>query len=71
MANSPFLPTKDAAEFLGLSNKTLESMRVRGGGPPFYKFGRRVLYNQGELQTWAESRRRVSTSDPGTQVAPA
>ncbi|WP_103098861.1 helix-turn-helix domain-containing protein [Novosphingobium guangzhouense] len=57
-----FLTNSEAAEFLRLSPRTLEKQRVVGGGPPFRKFGRRVLYAQADLQKWAEDRRFDSTS---------
>ena len=60
-----YLPTVIAAQYLGLSPRTLEKFRVVGGGPPFHKLGRRVLYTIEDLQAWAGVRRRWSTSDPG------
>ncbi|NWK95804.1 hypothetical protein DM806_08965 [Sphingobium lactosutens] len=57
-----FLTNSEAAEFLRLSPRTLEKQRVVGGGPPFRKFGRRVLYAQADLQKWAEDRRFDNTS---------
>lgn len=62
---SPFLTTEQAAEYLGLAPKTLEKNRVVGGGPPFRKHGRRVLYRREDLDAWSESQLRRSTSDPG------
>ncbi len=60
------LPTADAAGLLSVSERTLESFRLRGGGPPFILIGRRaVRYRRGDLLAWIDSRRRVSTSDPG------
>ncbi|MFC3444402.1 helix-turn-helix domain-containing protein [Sphingobium rhizovicinum] len=60
--SSVFLTNSEAAEFLRLSPRTLEKQRVVGGGPPFRKFGRRVLYAQSDLQKWAEDRRFDNTS---------
>jgi excisionase family DNA binding protein len=57
------LTTKDAASYLGLAVQTLAKLRVTGGSPPFYKFGRQVLYDRAELDHWIEERRRRSTSD--------
>jgi len=57
-----------AAEYLGLSPATLETMRVRGGGPVFVKLGRRVVYRREDLDSWLEERRRTSTSDAGEGV---
>ncbi len=64
---SPYLTTRQAAEYLNLSPRTMEGFRVRGGGPEFHKFGRKVLYRSDDLELWAESRKRTSTSDPGCE----
>ncbi len=57
----------EAAHLLGLSPRTLEAMRVRGGGPVFYAIGRRsIRYQRSDVIAWREMRRRASTSDPGT-----
>ncbi len=63
--SSPYLTTREAARFLRLRPSTLQHWRCAGGGPSFRKFGARVVYQQEELVTFAESRRRRSTSDPG------
>lgn len=39
-----------------ISPKTLASMVSRGGGPPYHKFGRTVLYRWSEALAWAEAR---------------
>ena len=36
--------------------KTLATKATRGGGPPYRKFGLRVLYRWGDALTWAERR---------------
>lgn len=57
------LTTKAAAHRLGLSPRTLEALRVRGGGPEFIKLGRRVLYEPRSLTRWVNANRRQSTCD--------
>jgi hypothetical protein len=54
-----------AADYLGLSPATLETLRIRGGGPPFSKLGRRVVYRREDLDAWLALRRRKSTSHEG------
>jgi len=39
-----------------ISAKTLASMVSRGGGPPYHKFGRAVLYRWSDVLAWAEAR---------------
>ncbi len=51
----PFtLTTAQAAQFLSVSPRTLEDWRLRGGGPPFRKYGRLVRYLRGDLIAFAE-----------------
>jgi predicted DNA-binding transcriptional regulator AlpA len=64
-----YLRTPEAARFLGLSGRTLEKHRSFGSGPAYRKIGGRVVYRLVDLQDWAESGARQSTSDPGTSVA--
>lgn len=40
----PLLKQKDAAALLNLSTRSLERMRVEGGGPCFVKTGHSVRY---------------------------
>ena len=60
-----YMTTAQAAAHLGLSPRTLESYRCRGGGPPFYVFGSVVRYLLSDVVKWASKRRRNSTSDDG------
>ena len=50
---SPFLLTREAAAFLRLSPRTLERQRRLGIGPPYTKYGRRVVYELGDLKSYA------------------
>ena len=59
------LSTPLAADYVGLSPATLETMRVRGGGPVFVKLGRRVVYRREDLDEWLNRSRQRSTSDDG------
>jgi predicted DNA-binding transcriptional regulator AlpA len=49
--------------------KTLDNWRSLGVGPPYFKLGSKVVYDDGEVDTWLEARRRISTSDNGPSVA--
>lgn len=58
--------TAEAAFLLGLSPRTLEALRLRGGGPPFVAVTTKaVRYRRSDIEVWVVERRRVSTSDPG------
>ena len=63
-----YLSTREAAEYLGLSARTLDRYRVSGEGPVFHRFGGRVRYTRADLDAWAAKRRRASTSDDGSVV---
>ena len=65
-----YLNTRTAAAHLGLSTRTLDRYRVSGDGPVFLKFGGRVRYLREDLDAWARSRRRRSTSDDGSGPRP-
>ena len=58
-----YLDTREAAQYLGLSNRTLDRYRMTGEGPVFHKFGTRIRYAQADLEEWAAARRMRSTSD--------
>jgi len=51
-----YLNNDEAANFLKLSPRTLEKLRVLGTGPQFRKFGRRVVYDVADLVTWSNQR---------------
>lgn len=56
----------EAAYLLGLSNRTLEAARLKGGGVPYFRLSRRaVRYRRQDILDWIKDRRRNSTSDPG------
>jgi predicted DNA-binding transcriptional regulator AlpA len=56
----------DAADYVGLSESTLNKLRMTGAGPRFLKLGRRILYDTSALDDWMGARERVSTSDNGS-----
>ena len=55
------LDTKNAAAYLGLSEKTLAMMRCQGTGPRFIKRGR-VFYYQDDLDAWLAQAERVTNT---------
>ena len=62
-----YLTNNEAAEFLKISPRTLERLRVTGTGPSFLKAGigkrSRVLYKHSEIVEWLENNRYQSTSE--------
>ena len=57
------LTENEAAELLGLSPRTLQSWRVRGGGPRFCKIGRAVRYRRHFLIEFLEARTVTTTTE--------
>jgi hypothetical protein len=52
-----------------ISKTTLQTMATRGGGPPYRKFGTRVVYRYGEAIKWAKG--RLSEPKYSTSEQPA
>jgi hypothetical protein len=50
---SPFLSTEQAAFYLGLSARKLQSMRASGNGPRFRRHSRYVRYHIDDLDLWS------------------
>lgn len=65
-----YLSTRQAAKRLGLAPRTLDRYRIAGGGPVFHLFGTAVRYLPEDLDHWAKTRRRRSTSDDGSGPRP-
>ena len=55
------LNTRNAAAYLGLSEKTLAMFRTEGTGPQFIKKGR-VFYFREDLDGWLNESGRVSST---------
>jgi len=62
VSSSHYLTNDEAAAFLKLSPRTLEKQRVKGTGPRFRKFGRRVIYSLEDLESWSNERVFDSTA---------
>ncbi len=61
---------KAAAAFLGLTDRTMQAHRQKGGGCKFIRLSSRCLrYRRIDLKAWADARIRTSTSDPGQGAA--
>ena len=64
---STYLDTAQAADFLAVSVRTLERLRLVGGGPRYAKSGRKVLYRRDWLDGWLQKRSFTSTSQARSQ----
>lgn len=56
------LRTRNAADYLGYSESTLEKKRLTGDGPPFIRLGRAIVYDTRDLDGWLAERRATNTS---------
>jgi len=54
---------KIAANYLGISHRTLQGYRTKGGGPEFVKISHKVVrYKISDLIKWTENKKRKNTS---------
>ncbi len=64
------IPETEAADFLDVTPRALQSWRQRGCGPPFFRISARcVKYTRFRCKAWYDARLRSSTSDPGEGAA--
>ena len=56
-----FLTTREAADFMNLTQRTLNRFRRTGEGPAYCKAGARFLYARADLLAWAWKRRHTTT----------
>ena len=59
----------EASRITNTPQATLQTKRVRGGGPPFTKIGKRVSYIRRDLFGWLAAGRRTSTSAAANRAA--
>lgn len=63
VGGATFVRTPLAAARIGLAEATLAKLRSIGGGPPFCKLGRSVVYRVADLDEWVMRRRRDFTAE--------
>ncbi len=61
--------TPEASRITNTAEATLETMRVRGGGPVYTKRRKKVDYIRRDLFEWLAAGRRTSTSDAANRAA--
>jgi hypothetical protein len=62
-SSETLLTERDVAVMLQATPRALQAWRTRGGGPPFFKFGRLVRYDRASVSTWLTAQLRRSTSE--------
>jgi hypothetical protein len=54
---------KGAAHHGGVGVSTLNKKRVHGGGPRYYRKGRRIIYDLNDIDAWLAECSHTSTSE--------
>jgi predicted DNA-binding transcriptional regulator AlpA len=65
-----YLPPRQFARLVGVSESTLAKQRMRGDGPPYVKIGRSVRYSRNVGLAWIGGHTRRSTSDNAVAERP-
>ena len=58
-----YLTTREVAEITKYKKSTLEALRSRDKGPPFYRQGASVRYRSDEVRAWIEAERGGGADD--------
>ena len=67
-AFDPVHSAKQTAELLGVCTKTLQNLRVRGGGPEYLRIGaRKVGYRASAITRYLDARSFAHTADEATR----
>jgi len=66
--NTSRVDVSAAATDAGVSTSNLNKLRCHGGGPRYYKIGRRVVYDLADVDAWLRGMSRSSTSDSGVSA---
>lgn len=57
------LNQREAARYLGVSERFLEKGRVSGRAPRFVRVGRSIRYDLDDLRNWVDSRKASNTGE--------
>ena len=59
----PLLGVPELAEYLGVPVQTIYDWRLRGIGPPAYRFGKRIKFTVSDVRAWVEQQRDAGSPD--------
>jgi len=62
------LDVRNAAKYCGLSYRTLNTKRTRGGGPVYVKVSSRIFYYRTDLDAWMKTARMINTSEQANKA---
>lgn len=61
MVNKRCISGKEVEKLYSISNRTLQTMRQNGEGPPYVKLSsRKIVYKVDDLEAWIDSRRMIT-----------
>ena len=63
MSDVELLLMDEVAALIRVPVNTLRYYRQRGGGPPSFRVGRRVLYRRADVLDWIDQQRRNSAAN--------
>lgn len=70
LAQSPWMTRQEAAEYLGVSVRTLSTWACTGGGPAYsLPRPRMARYHKDDLDQWLLASKRLHTADDGSAAA--
>ncbi len=64
----PAITELEAAQALGVTQRTLADMRRRGEGPPYFQVGKLVRYRPETIERWISDQERRSAQRPATVI---
>jgi predicted DNA-binding transcriptional regulator AlpA len=53
----------EAGDYLGFTEGWLAKLRMRGGGPKWFRLGRKVRYTRADLDAWISAHRVSNTAE--------
>ncbi len=69
LEHSEFLSTEEFARLTRRKPQSIRRERMRGGGPPFFRIGRRVFYTVANIEAWIADRTVCSTAEESAREA--
>lgn len=65
MTIEKLIDDREVSKLTGIARKTLQNMRLKGGGPEFIKIGKNCRYRPSEIDNWLKANTRRTTSEGG------
>lgn len=65
MLDERLITDREVSKLTGIPRKTLQALRLRGGGPDFIKIRTSCLYRPSSVEEWLRKNTKRSTSEGG------